>query len=173
MRYPRQLIRSPAAAAGLSLVVSALQGQTRHFSLVDLMRELDGPGGMDAVTRVQILRVSLTAEYRARVSESFIEQNAEVRCEAPFTPTGRTDFLLARHKAAPRNGDAGVDLRWSAIFLDRQGIALHRLSVNGRYFLEGTARRGYLDGIAVALRPGLDAWFAKALADCRGGKPGD
>jgi len=134
--------------------------------LVDALRELDSPGGMDSVARVQLLHIDYSVEYRSAVSEHFIEQNAPARCEMPFTAPLRTEFLLTLHAAAPQTTDQGADLRWSAIFLDRQGIPVHRISANGRYFIVGLGRLGYLDGIAVAFEPGIGEWFERTLANC-------
>ena len=163
----RQLRRAIGVCLPAVLALGTGVARPADLPLVDVLRELDGPGGMDTVDRVQILQIDYAAQYRAAVSEHFIEQNAEQRCVMPFTAVRRTDFLLALHAARPRDSTQGADLRWSAIFLDRQGIPLHRLSVNGRYFLVGLGRLGYLDGIGVAFEPGMGAWFERTMTDCR------
>lgn len=150
----------------LAPAVQRASCQTSELPLADVLRELDSAGGMDAVARVQILHIDYAAEYRSAVSERFIDTNAQGRCEMAMNETLRTGFLMALHASAPATGAPGADLRWSAIFLDRRGIPLHRVSVNGRYFLVGVGRRGYLDGIAVDLQAGLGTWFEQTMAAC-------
>jgi hypothetical protein len=169
---PGSTARQLAARALLCLAATAApstasSARAEELPLVDLLRELDGPGGMDAVARVQILRLDTSAEYRVAASEGFLNDNAQTRCEMAFTPAMSADFLLALHTAAPEVSSEGADLRWGAIFLDRQGIPMHRLYVNGKYFLVGLGRLGHLDGIGVAFKSGMGPWFQRTLAACR------
>jgi hypothetical protein len=164
----RAAARARAIAALLWLAAGApLRAAAADASLEDLLRELDGPGGMDAVARVQLLRLHTSAETRVAASERYVHDNAQTRCEMPFTPAQSADFLLALHASAPTLSGEGADLRWGAVFLDRQGVAVHRIYGNGNYFLVGLGRLGYLDGIGVALRPDMGRWFKRSLADCQ------
>jgi hypothetical protein len=140
--------------------------------LADLLRELDAPGGMDAVRRVQLLRLDVSAEARIAASQRYVDEHAQTRCEQDADAALVADFLLALHASAPQKSGEGADLRWGAVFLDRQGMPLHRLYGNGKYFLVGFGRLGYLDGIDVALKPDIGRWFQRTLAACRKAPPG-
>jgi hypothetical protein len=151
------------AAVALGLAAPCLAGDQL---LVDVLRSLEDPAQMELLARVQLLHMPYAVQTQERVTEHVLHETADQRCEMDLPLASYVAFLDALRAAQPATTSQQADLRWGAIFLDAAGRPLHSVYVNGSYFLAGTGRIGYIDGINVALKSGMAMWFERSMATC-------
>lgn len=163
-------MRAPRRRAGLLLGLAGLVACASHADstpLATALREMEGTPGLSVTATVQLLHIGYNVAPRGRVTERLLGDTATTRCRMQYTPALGADFLFSLGTATPQPAAQEADLRWAVEFLDRHGVPLHRLAINGRSLLDGAGRLGYVDGIAVALQPGMAEWFERTLAVCQ------
>ena len=98
------------------------------------------------------------------LSPAHLRRSAFVDREVRIEGELQQRLLLALELTTLTPHDAPVDVRWGAVFLDRDGKEAHSIYLDGRKF-DGTGRRGIVDTIPVTTNGALGMAFELAFPD--------
>jgi hypothetical protein len=112
------------------------------------------------VARVDIFYMSYDRVTRTRITPAMLEVQADAKFRLDLPSPVADDLVRAIEGTKLHRIDDEPDLRWGAVFFNRDGKRVHSIYLNGRSFWEA-GRKGYVDGTAFGLNGALVAWFEK------------
>lgn len=114
------------------------------------------------IVKARVLHVPYDVFIRYALTPENFEQAADFRKTEPLSLEARRELVVALRKAELRPLDHVPDLRWGAVFLDKNGREVHAIYLNG-LIEHQVGREAVIDGTPTRVSGSLVAWFERTF----------
>lgn len=144
--------------AALLLFFLAFPAGTGRAAQPDVLSRIESTVARGEITRVEVYFVNYEILTFAGVTPQTLPNYADSHQVTDLSGDLRDSFLKAIRltKIEPLNDSS--DLRWGILLINKSGEVSHSIYLNGRYFIIGAGRSGYIDGVSYSFNSTLVDW---------------